>query len=345
MATKAQQIFKEKFDMTLSIKKIYEELPLRKQQLAKSFLHQSIKYSLTVIGILKEYSHNDLSNIIENFSKQSYQNKKLILLIDDAEYENNKKEIDALCQASNGVRIKLIEFFKRKFNGQLIRENKIGRAIDSVFKGLPEGELVSILPYNESLFSEHYSSLIRAFEDNDDLEIAYSNILLTHQDSSQKQFFDLKDKVTSFDQDYNSPNGFSRFVIKVKNESWMNSTLKYLGWGVMDAIYIKSKHKIRIARASSTVDIQSMPYSPDNMALFERDRELVFDSMNDDELKNYSFESYCKEYLQGKSERKITLDNYTLGERRYIMARLIDAIGLPHWIRAGLRRLYRGYIK
>ncbi len=262
MASNAQNIFKAKFDMALSIKKIYEELPQRKQQLTDSFLHQQTRHSVTIIGILKEFTQKNIDSIVDDFNKQTYERKNLILLVDENEYEGYKTQIDEACQLVDNIELKLMSLFKRDDKGSFLGENKIGKIVCETLRGLPEGELVSIMSRGESLFSEHYSSLVRAFEDNDDLDIAYTNALLTHQDGSGKRFFDVVDKINPFSHDYNKPNGYSRYLFKIRHDDWIPSTLKYLGWGVMDAIYSKSNIKCRIDRASCTIDIQDMPYQP-----------------------------------------------------------------------------------
>jgi hypothetical protein len=343
IATKAQQIFKDKFDMALSIKKLYGELPQRKQQLAESFLHQSQLFSLTVIGFLREFSQASLTSIVENFAKQTYEKKKLILFCDECDYENNKDEIDTACQISKSVELKSVSLFRKDYTGSLVSEIRLGKVISEVLDELPEGELVSVLVGNESLFSEHYSSLVRAFEDNENLDIAHTDVLLTHKGNGEKQFFDLFNKIRPFNKEYNKPNGYSRFLFKVKREDWIASTLKYLGWGGMDAIYSKSKTRARVSRASCTIDIEFLQYPSSTMEKFERDMTLVVDSMGHEAQKDFAVESFGDQVLNSTIDSKINLADYSIPERRLMIARLIDALELPRWIRSSLRRIYRLY--
>jgi hypothetical protein len=340
MATKGQQIFKEKFDMALSIKKLYDELPQRKQRLAESFLHQSQQFSLTVIGMLMAFNQADLTSIVENFTKQTYGKKKLILLMDENAYDQNKAEIEVIIQTNNNVELNIVGWFKRDHTGKVISEIRLGKMISEVLDELPEGELVSVLTHNESLFSEHYSALIRAFEDNGNLDIAHTDVLLTHKNSDEKQFFDLFNKVMPFNPSYNNPNGYSRFLFKVKRDDWITSTLKYLGWGGVDAIYSKSKVRTRVPRASCTIDIQRMPYQPSSMEKLERDMALLIDSMGQEEQKKFAVESFGDAVLNATIDSKINLADYSIAERRNMIARLVDALELSPWIRGILRRIH-----
>lgn len=341
MATNAQQIFKEKFDMALSIRKIYEELPQRKELLAKSFLHQTKNFSLTIIGLLGRYRQSDLNRIIDNFEKQIYEQKSLILIVDENDYKNHKKNINDICYENNSIELEVVNLYKRDNSGTIIAKNRLGTLVNNVLCNLPEGELVSVMQYNESLFSEHYSSLVRAFENNENLDVSYTNVLLAHQDDNNKQYFDLNDKIRPFNRDYNKPNGYSRFLFKNKPEDWRSITLKYLDWGFMDAIYSKSTDKIRVGRASCIIYIQNIPYQPDTIKSFERDMSLVIDSMAVEEQRKFAIESFGDQVLDSSIDSKVNLAEYTIDERRQMIARLFDALRLPTWIRIVVRKLYR----
>ena len=341
MARKAQQIFKEKFDMALSIRKIYEELPQRKELLAKSFLHQKNNFSLTIIGFLARYSQSNLNRVVGDFKKQTYERKKLILIVDESDYKSHKKNINNVLQISNNIELKIVKIYRRDTSGTLVPRNKFGKVINNVLCNLPDDELVSILLCNESIFSDHYSSLVRAFENNENLDVAYTNILLTYQDHNNKKFFDLRYKIRPFNQNYNNPNGYSRFLFKNKRESWRTTTLNYLDWGIMDAIYSKSKENIRVERASSILDIQNIAYQPHLIKSFDRDMELVIDTMSENELRKFSVESFGDQVLDSSIDSKINLAEYSLDERKQMIGQLFDALKLPRWIKSGLRRLYR----
>lgn len=344
MAKKAQQIFKEKFDMGLSIRKIYEELPQRKALLAKSFLHQKNNFSLTIIGFLARYSQSNLNRVVGDFEKQTYERKKLILIVDESDYKNHKKNINNVLQISNNIELKVVKIYKRDTSGTLVPKNRFGKVINNVLCNLPEDELVSVLLCNESVFSDHYSSLVRAFENNENLDVAYTNILLTHQDNNNK-CFTLSDKIRPFNQNYNNPNGYSRFLFKNKRENWRTTTLNYLGWGIMDAIYSKSKESKRVGRASSILDIQNIPYHSGLIQSFTRDMELLIDTMGDNELREFSVESFGDQVLDSSIDSKINLAEYSLDERRKMIAMLFDALKLPLWVKFGLRRIYRIFLK
>lgn len=339
MAMKAQKIFKEKFEMSLSIKKIYDELPQRKQLLAESFLHQTTQYSLTVIGFLGRYSEDNLNSVLDNFYKQTYGNKKLFLLVDKYDYAQNKSKYEAVTQANDAIKLKCVKLFKSDEGG--LGRYRIGKIISEMIVSLNEGELVSVLMPNESLFSEHFSSLVRAFEDNRDIDIAYSNVLLTHKDASQKQYFTLSEQFSLFTKNYDNPNGFSRFLFKVKHDDWMFCALKYMGWGFMDAICMKAKNLTRIHRASCLIDIQSQPYQPKDMELFERDLELLRDVMTDDEKTEFANLYVQDIYMDNTQAVKTNIP----GREERIYVRLFDSLGLPLWARNRVRNIYRSIIK
>ncbi len=72
---------------------------------------------------------------------------------------------------------------------------------------------------------------------------------------------------------------------------------------------------------------------------------LLIDSMGVGEQRDFALECFGDQVLRGTIDSKIDLDEYTVDERRRMIARLIDALGLPPWMRTGLRRFYRFFLK
>lgn len=340
MARNAQQIFKEKFDMELSIKKIYEGLSERKELLAKSFLNQKNTFSLTIIGFFPNYTQINFNRMISDFEKQIYKRKKLILIIGESDYKINKNNINEVLKKSKNIELRLSKIQYDKASRKITLENRFGKLINDILCNLPDKELVSILMYNETVFSDHYSSLVRAFEDNVDLDLAYTNLLITFKDENSKGVFELKDRIRPFNHNYNNPNGYSRFLFKNKRKNWHSATLNYLNWGFMDAIYSKSKESFRVERASSIVDIQNLPYQPNEIKFFAQEMELIVDTIKVDNLHGFALKNFGQQISDKSIDSRINLDEYSLVERRRMIVKLFDALMLPRWIKKLLRRIY-----
>lgn len=340
MIKKAQRIFKDKFEMSLSFQNIYKQLPKRKALLAEQYLHKSNDYSITLVGMLGVYSKKKLSSLLDNFYAQTYSRKSLLLVVDERDLLENKKVYDKVFKKYKDVSLISVDLFRQDMNGTHIQKAKLGKVLSQIIENLPEDELVSILYGGEVVFSDHYSSLVRKFEDNPSLEIAYSNLLLTHKDEAQKAHFRLIGDVKTFNPDYNQPNGYSRFLFKVNKSPWADVTIKYLGWGVVDAIYSRSKNRAQVSRASCVLDVQNLPYQPDVMDDLQVDMSILIDTMTAQEKKTFSEESYDQDLLRSIVERKIKFSEYSYSERLEIIAKLVEALQLPSWIMACLRRVY-----
>lgn len=340
LAKNSQIIFKNKFDMSLSLQTLYDGFLDRKQTLESLYLHDGDVYPLLLIGVLQSCSHASIKLFKDNYLKQRYQNKSLTLIIGQENYDCNRDFLDKEFSGLSKIEFNVVKN-KLKSWGSTSHGPPIGALITDVIQNLAPRTLVSVMTENEDIQSNHYSALVRAFEDDDELELAYSDILVVYEDGAEKKKYDLNSEIRPFCADYNCPNGFSRFVFKVPDGVWTNSTLRYLGFGWMDAIYSKSGNRKRIARASCHIDIQSMPYQPDEMCSLDSDVLLLEDSMSIDERRRFAMESFGDKALSCMDSEKIDFSKYSLSQRRAIIVSFLDALELPAWLRRLSVRCYR----
>jgi hypothetical protein len=351
LAKSAQKIFLEKFDMSISMKNIYAQLPERKKALNDKFSSRTNELSLTVFGLLLKYDKDKLQHLIDMYHKQTYENKKLIVVIDEQEYSFHKEDISDIIKQDNNITLNTIDFYKRDDKLKIVEANLFGASFYSLLKNIAHGELVSLLPSNEEIFSDHYSSLIRAFEDDKELQVAYSDVLLKHSDE-EKVFFDLSNHTVPFCSKYNQPNGMSRILFKVSNDAWLKSTLPYMDWSVIDAIFAKAKNRQRISKATSTIDINNLVYN--NMDRVSLDAELVMDSMSSCERKSFLLERLedqglteadLRHQIVSLKDKRIKFNTYSIEERQEVIAHLLESLKLPKWFMSMIRKTHSMFSK
>jgi hypothetical protein len=345
LAKSAQKIFLEKFDMSISIKNIYEKLPERKKALSNKFLSESSELSVTIFGLLLKYDKDKLQHLINMFVDQSYENKKFVIVIDEQEYSFYKKELNEGLEGYASITVQAIDLYKRNDKSIIVESNPISAQLFPLLSNIEQGNLVSFLAPNEELFAEHYSSLVRAFEDDEALEVAYSDVLLTHKDSSGKKFFDMKSQINPFNDKYNDPIGLGRILFKIKPNTWMESTLPYLDFCFVEAIFAKAENRQRISRASCTIDIQNLIYKDRESASF--DAEILMDSMSLANKKTFLLERLdqqglteagLRDQVATLKSKKIKFNTYSIEERQEIIAHLLESLNLPKWLMAFIRK-------
>ena len=266
----------------------------------------------------------------------------LYLVIDTKEYEFFKREIDELVENSGLaklVSIYTVDYFIRDSKQKIKDSVNIGNICHQLIDKVDIDELYSFLLPCDELFSEQYSALVNLYEKNSDLECTYSNILLKHG-NSKKTYFDIKTDFYVLNSQYNAPNGFSRFVFKKKESRWLNLSLPYFSWGVFDALIAKSKITECVNRASAIIDIEKLPYSS-KMDYLLTDSELLEDIL--DKSKHAHFlskgvnDSLNTHIHQSK---KLKLNQYSIHERKEIIAHLMEALELPNWLMNIFRRVH-----
>ncbi|NOH84530.1 glycosyltransferase family 1 protein [Vibrio sp. 03-59-1] len=343
LAKSAQKIFKEKFDMSKSVENIYSSLPGRKKELEKKCLSKANSNVVNVFGLLLKYNKENLHKIISNFNKQSYESKKLLIVIDSEEYRVFNSEINSLISFDT-IKVVTVDLYKRNEKNVIVNENTFGTVFYPLLANLNETELFSLLPPNETLFCNHYSSLVRAFEDDEGLELAHSDVLFKHK-HEEKQFFDLSIDITPFNNEYNNPMGMSRLLFKMNAKPWLHHTLKYMNWGLIDTLVYKSEKVKRVSRASCTVDIQQLLYP--NLENFELDAELLMDGMLQEErteflVSRYGNKSTSQAVLRSQNllsnNKKIKFNTYSIEERQEIIAHLLESLTLPSWLLSIVRK-------
>jgi hypothetical protein len=113
----------------------------------------------------------------------------------------------------------------------------------------------------------------------------------------------------------------------------------------MDAIYSKSKESLRVERASSIVDIQNLPYQPNEIKSFAQEMELIVDTIKGDNLYGFALKNFGQQVFDKSIDSRINLEEYSFVERRRMIVMLFDALKLPLWVKYGLRKIYRIFLK
>ncbi|MBU3071658.1 hypothetical protein KOI40_17655 [Aestuariicella sp. G3-2] len=334
-ARDAQNIFLEKFEMASSLDKIYKKLPERKKLLAEKYLNKTKDFKLVVFGFLNHFNKENFLHLVSGFEKQTYGNKKLELVVDTAEYEANKNWIMRTIGKCHNVSCSPYKLIYRDNECEPVKKAKWGKVFYDLVVKYEPGVLVSIIFPNECIFSEHYSSLIRSFEDEPELELSYTDVLLMHRDKDSNKFYSTVEGVEIYSDDYNNPSGFSRFLFKVPKDDWFSLVIPYLNFSVMDAVYCKSKIKKRVGRASCIIDIQNLCYQHSEMRLLNNDKQILLDVLNINERKPFEV-SLLQEKNVGKDYKYMSME-----DNRILLASMFDSLPLPDFFKRNSRRLLR----
>jgi hypothetical protein len=346
LACKAQRIFIDKFDMCAALSTIYSGLSKRKDELNQLYLSQKKSYQVTIFGVLLKYDEEKFKHLIAVFKGQSYTAKKIIIIVDTVEYNLFASAIEDIIGSNVGVTICKVECFKRDSKNRIVTQNKLGELLLTSLDSLADDELFSFLFPNETLFSDHYNALVRAFEDDSALELAHSDLLLTHY-SNSKLHHDLIDTIIPFNYIHNHPNGYSRILFKMKREPWLASTFRYLGFGVIDALFIQTSIRMRVSRASCKIDIDNLPY--DNHCDFTEDYEIIIDTLESEKRNTIWHERNVLLEIKGlKKEQsetalapsKVKLNTLSIEERQEMIAHLLESLSLPRWLMFVIRKCH-----
>lgn len=174
-AKKAQRILVEKFSLEKQLSEIIANHELRKKQVEKALYAQnSAAKTLAVLFLdVNAITGNEieiLTRELNNVEIQRTSNITLVICCDErVKSDVNKYIADAGCN----VVIRSFDFFDDFSNKVLSR----GQAFSQIASEIPH-EYIMLLDGSEIMFSDHVTRLMRVFEDDTSVNIAYSGDFL-----------------------------------------------------------------------------------------------------------------------------------------------------------------------
>src|SRR3989338_6655518 len=160
MVEDLQNLMKEKFDLAVQLKKLYEQHFVRRKEIEEMYFARSEKMRVNMIYFLNR-REDDLSTLIRSFKAQSYGNKSLFILsiFSDFDYSSLEKE---------GINYHLLK------SDNVSDETQFGQMLQSARNQLPSGENERYMVFtkNSLMFYDHLTSLVRVLEDDGEVEVA-----------------------------------------------------------------------------------------------------------------------------------------------------------------------------
>lgn len=179
IAKKSQEIFLKKFRLDTSIQNLYSKLSMRKEQLHSLYL---AKKDIHIINIIYFFLNNNdlkiLQQELEYFEFQIYKNFQLFIIVDIKFYEENYDELHTIISLLNfKTYLKPLEVFKIEKN-KIIARLSVGKMLLKIAEEIPMDQFICMCLEGEKMYSDHLSSLIRAFEEDSTTICAKSDILI-----------------------------------------------------------------------------------------------------------------------------------------------------------------------
>ncbi len=159
MVEDLQNLMKEKFDLSVQLRGLYEQHFARRKEIEEIYFARSEKIHVNMIYLLN-HREDDLSALIKSFKTQSYGNKSLFILTTFVDFDYSPLEKD-------GINYRLLRI------GNMSDETQIGPMLQSVRSQLPSGdnESYTVFTRNSQMFYDHLTSLVRILEDDGEIEV------------------------------------------------------------------------------------------------------------------------------------------------------------------------------
>jgi hypothetical protein len=191
MATKAQQIFLEKFDLSKQLQELLTNHPKRKVQLQELYLAKDEEIQVNMLHILHKPSFDGFEVLLKSLAKQSYKNFSLVVYVnnaiveDIAAYKTMAVNLDIQCD--------FIEKTLSDSKGRVLISS--GQLVKEFAEGLSDEQLLHVSSGDVKFYIDHLSSLVRQFHDAPEKELFYSDIIAKYYDVNKiekKQLFRTK---------------------------------------------------------------------------------------------------------------------------------------------------------
>lgn len=331
----AQKIFHERFSLDHSLSEIYRRLDERKTLARTLRFPATTDQVVHLISIVYQWANEDLSHQLENMVSQDYGNIQPVVLLnrtDRPDVEMSLVRAREEAQRRLGRDIKVIEYQRGGKPGELPGFVGIGQVLADYLTGLPDGDLVCIVAPNERLFSDHISSLVKAFEVAPQAPFVVSEGLLTHKDKGEVFY------------DHDAP--FTRSVVPLESSGrflirWGHSmsacrfTLRCINFRLACAIIPGGiPAKVQSTRRATIVQDIQHPFYFDRASAETFEWQIIRDSIGP------GFEPEMPERV---GQQRFSISHLSKEARLELLKDLLKSLPMPRFIFVFLRSVYRRY--
>ncbi len=278
LAKQAQDVFLKVFALDHCLKRIYDELPARKQKLECLYTPRRPEEQISAILLMPEFQPTVLERHIASCLAQKRVSVRPVLAMDTRDFEIFGQRVQTrLNELPVTITLATVQYFERYPAGGVKGRRRNGQVIQEVLEGLVWDDYFCLIGPNEHLFSDHLCSLLRTLQDSEDDGCAWSDMLLRHN-TEGKDHADLHDMPGSHYWAPNKSIGFGRFLFrKTALPQDLGLVLPYLDALSMDLLFgITDSHPTK--RCTIELDIQH----PFNLQVVkdgrpDEERELLLD--------------------------------------------------------------------
>lgn len=189
MATQAQKIFLEKFELSKQLKEIVTHHSKRKAQLEALYLAKNEEIHLNLLHILPRPNLEEFEVFLTSLAKQSYKNYSLFVYINS--HLASDEDISLYKSVASDLNIKcdFIETLICNSQGKILVS--CGKLIAKFTERLMENDYMHVSVGNVKFFTHHLSSIIRKINDKPEYKLYYSDVIIKHKDQSNVEHREL----------------------------------------------------------------------------------------------------------------------------------------------------------
>ena len=239
LARGAQEIFLKNFRLDDCLKRIYDSLPARKQELECLYTPRRRDERVSVILLMPEFDPDILDRHLRSCLSQKNVSIRAVLAMDGRDLERFGGRVRSqLAGLRIPVEVKTLDYFERTQSGTIVSRWRLGRIILQAIEELIEDEYFCIVSPDSKLFSDHLPSLLRSLEDSGDAGVAWSEMLLSHtRDDSENADLDNEPGMHYY-QSPREPAGLGRFLFRKSSlPQDLGAVLPYLDVLAMDLLF------------------------------------------------------------------------------------------------------------
>ncbi|MFM0161112.1 glycosyltransferase family protein [Paraburkholderia sediminicola] len=251
LAKRAQSIFLDKFALDLSLIDIYKNLSKRKAEVRNSYLPATATTRVKTFFLMDGFSSKVVDRLIKNAAVQDYARADYTLVVDDADYEKWKKDIDARIDRA-GVKIDILTCEYRLPAVLGGGRNKLGQVMSNCLSHASGYDAAVFVGPNEELLSNHISVLAGSLARNPHSACRATSVLYKHSNNGNT-FSDYCDEIDFVHYRDNRPLGLARFIVNLKRvRSDIDCALPYLDKLVM-APFVDASHKAKCETLATAI--------------------------------------------------------------------------------------------
>ncbi len=179
LAAAAQEIFLRRFILTKTLSHLYDGFIERKQHLERLYTPHETIATVTIFCLIPDFSPEVLERHLESCRCQIHQQLDIRLILSEGDWNMFRSRIETrIAESSLPVTVEQAEFYRSTRAGRFAR--KLGEILADLVSRRGNSEYILFVAPNETLFSDHIASLVRALELKPDSLVAAADALLCH---------------------------------------------------------------------------------------------------------------------------------------------------------------------